>query len=112
MLTLTQPSLQVLNKSQVGGISLFQISDQSLINKNCQNSRTSNDIAMNLGPVAKLDKKKKLDNVKKIDDDAMSANYDVIVIFLSFYIFFNSYLFVLQKLSTNLKKVNQMLKCL
>ena len=66
---------------------------------------------MNLGPVTKLDKKK-LENVKKIDDNVMSANYDVIVIFLSFYIFFNSYLFVLQKLSTNLKKVNQMLKCL
>ena len=49
---------------------------------------------------------------KKIDDDVMSANCDVIVIFLSFYIFFNNYLFVLQKLSTNLKKVNQMLKCL
>ena len=34
---------------------------------------------MKLGPVTKLDKRKK--NVKKIDDDVISANYDVIATF-------------------------------
>ena len=33
------------------GISDFRISSQSLIKKNCHNSRTSNDIDMKLGPV-------------------------------------------------------------
>ena len=40
-----------------GGISDFQISSQSLIKKNCNNSRTSNDIDIKLGPVIKLNKK-------------------------------------------------------
>ena len=40
-----------------GGISDFQISSQSLIKKNCYNSRTSNDIGIKLGPVIKLNKK-------------------------------------------------------
>ena len=35
---------------------------------------------MKLGPVTKLDNRKK-NNVKKLDDDVMSANFDVIVIF-------------------------------
>ena len=35
---------------------------------------------MKLGPVTKLDKRKK--NVKKIDDEVMSKNCDIIVIFL------------------------------
>ena len=37
---------------------------------------------MKFGPVTKLDKTKKKSNVKKIDDDVMSANCDVIMIFL------------------------------
>ena len=36
---------------------VFSISSQSLINKNCHNSRTSNDIDMKLGSATKLDKK-------------------------------------------------------
>ena len=40
-----------------GGISDFQISSQSLIKKNCYNSRISNDIDIKLGPVIKLNKK-------------------------------------------------------
>ena len=40
---------------------------------------TSDDIDMKLGPVTKLDKKKTTS--KKIDDNVMLANYDVIVIF-------------------------------
>ena len=35
----------------------FRISGQSLINENCSNSRTSNDIGMKLGPVTNLDKR-------------------------------------------------------
>ena len=38
---------------------------------------------MKLGPVPKLDKRKKTTS-KKIDDGAMPENYDVIVIFTSY----------------------------
>ena len=62
------------------GISDFQISGQSLIKENCHNSRTSDDIDMKLGPVTKLDKRNKTTS-KKFDDDVMSENCDVIVIF-------------------------------
>ena len=48
--------------------------------ENCPNSRTSNDIDMKLGPVTKLDKRNKV-TLKKFDDDVISANSDVIVIF-------------------------------
>ena len=41
------------------GISDFRISGQSLIKRNCHNSRTSDDIDMKLGPLTKLDKRKK-----------------------------------------------------
>ena len=59
-----------------GGISDFRISGQSLIKKNCHNSRTSDGIDMKLGPVTKLDKRNKTTS-KKID-------IDVIVIFRIF----------------------------
>ena len=42
------------------GISDFWISGQSLIKRNCPNSRTSDDIDMKLGPVTKLDKRNKI----------------------------------------------------
>ena len=63
------------------GNSGFQISGQSLIKGNCHNSRTSDDTDMKLGPVTKLDKRNKTSS-KKFDDEVMSENYDVIVIFL------------------------------
>ena len=63
-----------------GGISDFWISGQSLINVNCHNSRTNDDIDMKLGPVTKLNKRNKTMS-KKFDDDVMSENCDVIVIF-------------------------------
>ena len=63
------------------GISDFRIFGQSLIKENCHNSRTSNDIDINVGPVTKHDKRNKTTS-KKIDDDAMSKNCDVIAIFL------------------------------
>ena len=65
------------------GISNFEISGQSLIKENCHNSRTSDDIDMKLGPVTKLDKRNKTTS-KKFDDDVMSENCDVIVIFRIF----------------------------
>ena len=58
----------------------FQISCQSHVKENFNNSRTSDDINMNLGPVTKLDKRNK-GTSKKIDNDVMSANCDIIVIF-------------------------------
>ena len=61
-------------------ISDFRISCQSLIKENCHNPRTSDDIDMRLGPIPKLHKKNKT-TLKKFDDDIMSKNCDVIVIF-------------------------------
>ena len=46
------------------------------------NSRTSHDIDMKLGPVPKLDKRNKAS--KKFDDEVMSENCDIIVIFQIF----------------------------
>ena len=70
MVSLNCPSLQLLSKTQTV---VFPIS-------NCRNSRTSDDIDMKLGPVTNLDKGNKTTS-KKIDDDVISENYDVIVIF-------------------------------
>ena len=69
-----------IGQNSDGGISNFQISDQSLIKENCHNSRTSSDIEKKLGPVTKLGKKNTTMS-KKFDDDVMSENCDVIVIF-------------------------------
>ena len=63
-----------------GDISDFRISGQSLIKENCNNSRTSGNIDMKFGPVTNLDKKNKTTS-KKFDDDVMSENCEVIVIF-------------------------------
>ena len=72
---------------------------------------------MKLGPVTKLDKRKRATS-KKFDDKVMSANCDVIVLFQIYgqfgaiwepdsgcmvcntYIFINSNLFILRKLKT------------
>ena len=62
------------------GISDFRISGQSFIKINCHISRTSDNNDIRLGPVTKLDKKSKI-TPKKFDDDVMSENWDVIVIF-------------------------------
>ena len=68
----------VQNSDEV--ISDIWISGQSLIKKNCNNSRTSDDIHMKLGLVIKLDNRNKTAS-KKFDDEVMSANCEVIVIF-------------------------------
>ena len=55
------------------GIYDFRISCQSLINENCCNYRTSNDIDMKLRTVTKGDKRNE-PMPKKIDDDVISSN--------------------------------------
>ena len=77
LVSLTHPNLKILGKTET---SVFPISAQTLIKVNCRNSRTSDDIDMKLGPVTKLDKRKKTTS-KKFDDDVMLENCDVIVIF-------------------------------
>ena len=74
------PQSPDIGQNSDGAISDFRTSGQSLIKENYHNSRTSNDIDMKLGPVTELDKRNKKTS-KKIDDDVMSANIDVIVIF-------------------------------
>ena len=68
-------------KNSDEGMSDFQISGQSLTKENCHNFRTSNDIDKKLGPLTKLDKRKKA-TPKKVVDDVIPKNCDVIVIFL------------------------------
>ena len=80
LVSLTCPSLQILDKSQTG---LFLISGflvKSVINKNCHNSRTINNIGIKLGPATKLEIRKTT-TAKTFDDHVMSANDDVIVIY-------------------------------
>ena len=57
------------------------MSGQFLIKENCHNSTTSDDFHKKLGSVTKLGKRNKTTS-KKFDDDDMSENYDVIVIFM------------------------------
>ena len=57
--SLTRPSLQILGKSQMGLLPIFQISGQSSIKENYHNSRTSDNIDTELGPVTKRDKRNK-----------------------------------------------------
>ena len=72
-----------------GGISDFQISGQSLIKRNCHNSRISDDIDIKLGPVTELYKRNKTIS-KTFDNDVMSQNCDVIAIFPIYHQFSNS----------------------
>ena len=56
LVSLTYPDI---GENLVEGISDFRISSESLIKENCHNSRASDDIDMKLGPIAKLDERKK-----------------------------------------------------
>ena len=83
MVSLTRPSLQILSKTQRGvfpGIFDIWISGQSFIKKNCRIPRNSNFIDKKCGAVTKLDKRNTAMS-KKNDDDVISPNCDVIVIF-------------------------------
>ena len=66
------------NSERVVSISGFPV--KSFINKNCPNSKTSNNIDMKLGPVTKLGEKNTTTS-KKFDDDVVLASDDVIVTF-------------------------------
>ena len=79
LLFLTLSSLDIGQNSD-RGISNFYISGLYLIKGNCHKSSTSNDVDIKLVPVTKLDKRNKT-RPKKFDDDVMSENCDVIVIF-------------------------------
>ena len=54
--------------------------DLFAISKNCHSFRTSNDIYIKLGPVTKLDKGNTA-TLKSFNDDVMSTNYVVTIIF-------------------------------
>ena len=84
LISLTHPSLQILGKTQTGvyPISRFLV-NPFLIKENCHNSRTSADADMKLGPVSKLDKRKK-NPVKKVSQWLHVKN---IVTSLSFFRF-------------------------
>ena len=67
------PQSPDIGQNPDGGISDFHISGQCLINENCNNCRTSDDIDMKLGPVPKLGKRNKTTS-KKFDVNVMSRN--------------------------------------
>ena len=76
---LNLPQSADIEQNSDGSISNFGISSEYLTNENRHNSRTSNDFGM------KLDIKltNKYSNVKKVDNDVMSTNGDVMDIFLT-----------------------------
>ena len=63
-----------IRQNSDGSISDFRVSGQSLIKRNCHNSRTSYDIDMKLGPVTKFDKRIKTTS-KNFDDDNIFPIY-------------------------------------
>ena len=109
-MSLTCPSPQVVSKTQTAG---FSISGRSLINEKCHNSRTSNDTDMKFGPVTKLDIRK-VPMSKKLDDNVMSANYDIIVHFsisCQFGAIQKPEIFYLTKIKNRIKKSLTQLSC-
>ena len=72
-------SLDIGKKSD-GGILDFRISGQFFINENCHNSIASHGIDMKLGPVTKGDKRN-MATPKKIKNDVILVNCDVIIFF-------------------------------
>ena len=75
------PQSQDIRQNSGRGISNFWISGHSLIKENRYNSRTSDDIDMKLGQETKLEKINKTMS-KTIDNDIISWNGEVTVIFL------------------------------
>ena len=73
----TCSSLKILMKIQTV---TFPTSGKSFISENCRNSRTSHDIDMTLGSVTEREKRN-LTTSKKIDNDDITLNDDVIVFF-------------------------------
>ena len=77
LVSLTYLSHQILGKPQTGvyPISKFLVNP---IKERCNNSRTSYDIYMKLGPVTKLDKRNKTLS-KKFNNNVMLGNCDVVI---------------------------------
>ena len=69
-----------IGQNSDGGYSHFRISSKLFINENSHDSRTSHDIDVKVIPVTKRDKKNTATS-KNFDDNIMSANCDVIVLF-------------------------------
>ena len=65
-----------------GVISNLQISSQPIIEENCHNSRTSNDIDVKLGPVTKLEKKNTA--ISKKYDDGVISEFVTLLSFFGF----------------------------
>ena len=82
-------------------ISNLRIFGQSLIKGNCYNSRTSDDIDITLVLVTKLKTKNKTTS-KKIDNDVMSENCNVIAIFQIFGQFEAALMWILEAQSVTL----------
>ena len=78
LVTLTCPSLQIMDKTQTGVFSISGYLVKSFTNKNYRNYRNSPEIDMKRGPLTW----KKYDNVTKNWGDVVSKNYEIIVIFL------------------------------
>ena len=79
LVSLTCPSLQILDKTQMGIFPISGFLVKFFINKNRHKSRTSDDIDMKLGPVTKLGKRK--ETSKEFDRNVVSTNYDTSFIF-------------------------------
>ena len=58
VVAITCLNLQVFEKNSDKGIPISEFLVKFFLNKNCQNSRASNDVDMKLGPVNKLNKRK------------------------------------------------------
>ena len=76
------PQSKNIEQNSDGCISNFRISGQSFIKENCYNSRTSDVLTWNFGPITKLDKKKKTASKKSI----MTSGWKIVT-FLSFFQF-------------------------
>ena len=76
----TCPSLPILGKTQAGVFPNPAFLVKSLLKEKCHNSRTSGNIDMKLGKITKLYQRNKTAS-KNVDDNVMSKNVDVIVIF-------------------------------
>ena len=79
-LFLTPPQSPDIGENSDGVISHFRISGQAFIKRNFHNSKTSDDIDMKLGSVAKLDKRNKATS-KNFDYDLILENCEAVVIF-------------------------------
>ena len=123
LLSLIFPRLKILDKTQTGVFMISGFLVKSLRNRKLHNSRNSYDIDMNPRSARKLIKRNTT-LLKNVDDDVVSANYEVNVTFLidgkiiaiqnpdseamvhNFYIFMKSNLFSYKNWKQNWKISN------